>query len=120
MPVKVRFVLSVIDATVPITTSPVVLITLPTLSSVKNEVPTPVTAVLVVLVVMVPVRLVFAHVAGELQLPPPVPLEITVAEKAKLEVAMNNKARPDDLRDCKIRFISDYHLGVKPKQIYFN
>ena len=115
---KVRWVSSVTEATVPIATPPgVVLRTLPTFICVKKRVPTPVTAVDVFSVVMVPVRGELVH-AEELQFPPPVPLEVIVAEKATEDAAINKMNRPNDLKGCKIRFISDYHLNVKSGDKY--
>jgi len=105
------------DATVPITTPAAVLITLPILNSVVKEVLTPVTAVEPIEVVMFPVRFASAQ-APELQAPPPVPLEVIVAEKATEDAAINKMNRPNDLNGCKIRFISDYHLNVKSRDKY--
>jgi hypothetical protein len=65
---RVRCVLSVIEATVPIETLPVVFIIFPALSSVVNRVPEPVTVRETVEVVINPVRLVFGQ-AVALQLP---------------------------------------------------
>jgi hypothetical protein len=65
---RVKLVLLSMEATVPIVTFPVVLIMLPTEISVVNAVPTPVTVLEVVRVVIVPVRVVFGH-AEALQLP---------------------------------------------------
>src|SRR6266478_3316596 len=66
---KTKAVLLVIVATVPIVTLPVVFMILPTLSSVVNKVPTPVTFLFAVDVEIVPVRETFDQVAPALQLP---------------------------------------------------
>ena len=68
--VRVRFVLSVIEATVPITTPVVLVIMLPAASSVVKDVPDPVTAVEELDVVMVPVLETPAQDSAAFQFPP--------------------------------------------------
>ena len=93
---NVRLVLSVMEATLPIKTSPVVVIESPTESSVVNNVPLPVTAVELVDVVIVPV-LVTDQVLRIFQFP----VALLVAVPALARVApsnvnarMSNKLRP--------------------------
>jgi hypothetical protein len=103
--VRVSKVLLVMDKTVPMTTLPVVLIMFPTLISVRNEVPDPVTVVEALEVVIVPVRVVLGQ-AVALQLP-----EIVDVMVAALPLVIAIKHKNADtvkvLQNCSTSFIAN-------------
>jgi hypothetical protein len=112
LPVRINVVLLVIDRTVPITTLPAVFMMFPTLISLRNNDPRPVTVVEARDVVMVPVLAVLGQ-AVALQFPVPADeMVAAIASEVIMKTTINKRVRILEIRDGTVSLIFFYRKLV--------